>query len=327
MATPSNHWKLGLFVVCGVALGLTAAIVFGANSLRQETVSYRSYFNESVQGLEVGAPVKFRGVTIGYVATIDVAPDRRHVGVTSNLGVEEIDLMGLGHREDEALRIHVPPDLRIQLASAGITGVKFLQLDFFPVESNPTPELPFPVQENYIPAAVSVMKNLEDSVIEAVDQFPEMTSAALKLIERVDHLVTDVDETELPARALTTLTSIEHTFTTLSKTLNELEAGQVSTQAQATLKRLDGAIARIDGVTQQVAGITEQIGGERGVVVSAERATDAMGDVAVNARGLTQDLAATLRDVQQAAESIQRLASALERDPDMLLKGRAEGTP
>ena len=320
MATPSNHWKLGLFVVCGVALGLGSALIFGARSLRQDTVSYRSYFNESVQGLEVGAPVKFRGVTIGSVSTIDVAPDRRHVGVTSDLRVRAIDLMGLGHREQDALQIHVPPDLRIQLASAGITGVKFVQLDFFPIESNPLPDLPFPVQENYIPAAVSVMKNLEDAVIEAVDRFPEMTNAALQLIERVDHLVDDVDKTQLPARALTTLASVEHTFKTLSKTLNQLEAGKLATQAQATLRRLDGAIANVDS-------ITSRIGGEGGVVTSAERATDAIGDVAVNTRGFTDDLAATLQDVQQAAEAIERLASALERDPDMLLKGRAQETP
>lgn len=317
MATPSNHWKLGLFVVCGVSLGLASAVVFGAHSLQKDTVSYRSYFNESVQGLEVGAPVKFRGVTIGAVSTIDVAPDRRHVGVTSDLGVREIDLMGLGHRDDKTLRIHVPPDLRIQLASAGITGVKFVQLDFFPVESNPVPNLPFPVQENYIPAAVSVMKNLEDAVIEAVDRFPEMTNAALRLIDRVDHLVDDVDKTQLPARALTTLASVEHTFKTLTKTLNQLEADKVSTQAQATMRRLDDAILSIDN-------IAKKIGDEGGVVTSAERATDALGDVAVNARGFTDDLAATLQDVQQAAEAIQRLASALERDPDMLLKGRAQ---
>lgn len=318
VATPSNHWKLGLFVVCGVSLALATVVAFGARGLHQETVSYRSYFNESVQGLDVGAPVKFRGVTIGTVSKIDVAPDRRHVGVTSDLGVREIDLLGLGHRDDATLRIHVPKDLRIQLASAGITGVKFVQLDFFPAKTNPLPQLPFPVQENYIPAAVSTMKNLEDAVIQAVDRFPEMTDAALALIERLDVLVSDIDQNQLPARTLTTLASVELTFSSLRTTLNQLEAGKVSAHARATLERLDDAIARIDAVM-------ERVGGDKGVIVSAERATNAMGDVAVNARGLTEDLGATLQDVQQAAESIQRLTHALERDPDMLLKGRAKG--
>ena len=61
--------------------------------------------------------------------------------------------------------------------------------------------------------------------------------------------------------------------------------------------------------------------------MSAGRASDAMGDAAVNARGLTDDLGATMRDVQQAAQAVQKLADALERDPDMLLKGRASSKP
>jgi paraquat-inducible protein B len=304
-------------VVCGIALGLATIVILGARSLRKETVSYVSYFDESVQGLEVGSPVKFRGVTIGTVSRIGVAPDRRHVGVTSDLGVEEINLMGLAHGKGKKLQIHVPDDLRIQLASAGITGVKFVQLDFFSVKANPVPKLPFAVPENYIPAAVSTLKNLEDAIVDAVERFPEMIDASLRLIDKVEHLVNDIDQTQIPKRALLTLTSVERAFSSVRDTLLQLEAGKVSAQARATLERLDGAIARVDKMM-------ERVNGDKGVIVSAERATDAMGDVAVNARGLTDDLGATLHDVQQAAESIQRLTDALERDPDMLLKGRSK---
>jgi phospholipid/cholesterol/gamma-HCH transport system substrate-binding protein len=320
VATPSNHWKLGLFVVCGVALGLTSVVLLGARSLHKENVSYLSYFDESVQGLEVGSAVKFRGVTIGTVSKIDVAPDRRHVAVTSDLGVDEINLMGLGQGKGKKLRIHVPEDLRIQLASAGITGVKFVQLDFFSIKDNPVPLLPFAVPENYIPAAVSTMKNLEDAIVHAVDRFPDMTDAAMKLIEKLDHLVNDIDQTRLPERTLTTLASVDRAFAGVRTTLKELDAGKISVQARATLAELDGAIARIDRMI-------DRVDGDKGVIVSAQRASDAMGDVAVNARGLTDDLGATLQGIQQAAESIQKLTDALERDSDMLLKGRAKGAP
>ena len=68
MSAPSNHWKLGLFVVAGVGLFLALLGGLGARGLRKETVTYTTYFDESVQGLDVGSPVKFRGVTIGNVA-------------------------------------------------------------------------------------------------------------------------------------------------------------------------------------------------------------------------------------------------------------------
>jgi ABC-type transporter Mla subunit MlaD len=318
VATPSNHWKLGLFVVCGVTLGLTALVVLSARSLRTETVQYKSYFDESVQGLESGSPVKFRGVTIGRVSAIDVAPDRRHVAVTSELGVDEINLMGIGSGKGKKLAITVPPDLRVQIASAGITGVKFVQLDFFPIKSNPPPNLPFPVSSNYIPAAVSTMKNLEDAVIHAVDRFPEMTDAALKLMDKLNLLLIDIEERHLPAQAASALSKTDSALTAVQTAVTRLDTGKIGAQADKALAELGGAAARMNR-------LLDRLDGDKGLMTSAQRASDAVGDAALSARGLGDDLLTTLRDVQVLTESLSRLTSALERDSDMLVKGRAKG--
>jgi phospholipid/cholesterol/gamma-HCH transport system substrate-binding protein len=318
MATPSNHWKLGLFVVCGVALGLGALVVFSARSLSAETVQYKSYFNESVQGLETGSPVKFRGVTIGRVSAIDVGPDRRHVAVTSELRVDAVNLMGIGSGKGKNLAIRVPPDLRVQIASAGITGVKFVTLDFFPIKTNPPPDLPFPVSNNYIPAAVSTMKNLEDAVIHAVDRFPEMTDAAMKLMDKVNLLLNEIEAKHLPAVAASTLAKTDSALLALQTTATRLDTAKIGAQAEQTLAELGGTAVRMNR-------ILDRIDGDKGVVMSAQRASDAVGDAALSARGLGEDLSTTLRDVQLLTQSLVRLADALERDSDMLLKGRAKG--
>ncbi|MDF2698350.1 MAG: Paraquat-inducible protein, partial [Labilithrix sp.] len=70
MAAPTNHFKLGLFVLLAFAAVIATLITLGAWSMRKDSVQYHTYFNESVQGLDVGAPVKFRGVTIGFVSGI-----------------------------------------------------------------------------------------------------------------------------------------------------------------------------------------------------------------------------------------------------------------
>jgi phospholipid/cholesterol/gamma-HCH transport system substrate-binding protein len=317
MASPSNHWKLGLFVVCGVTLGLSALVLFSARSLRTETVQYKSYFDESVQGLETGSPVKFRGVTIGRVSAIDVAPDRRHVAVTSELGVDAINLMGLGSGKGKNLAIRVPPDLRVQIASAGITGVKFVQLDFFSIKGNPPPELPFPVSVNYIPAAVSTMKNLEDAVIQAVDRFPEMTDAAMKLMDKVNRLMDEIEEKHLPTRAASALAKTDSALTAVQASVAKLDTGRIGAQAEKTLVDLSETAVRMNH-------ILNRLDGDKGVVASAQRASDAVGDAALSARGLGEDLSTTLHDVQRLAESLGRLTDALERDSDMLVKGRAK---
>ena len=66
--------------------------------------------------------------------------------MTYELGVKVLDALGLAveKRLGPKRKLFIPPDLRAQLASTGITGVKFVQLDFFAVQTNPPPELPVP---------------------------------------------------------------------------------------------------------------------------------------------------------------------------------------
>src|ERR1039457_4633113 len=133
MATPTNHYKLGLFVIVGFAAVIAVAVVLGGAHIGKNTIRYHSYFNESVQGLDLGSPVKFRVVTLGIVSAIDIAPDHRRVDVVSELDTDHVKRMGL----TEAGTVHgkdkfaIPPDLRVQLNSQGITGVKFVAIDFF----------------------------------------------------------------------------------------------------------------------------------------------------------------------------------------------------
>src|SRR5205814_304905 len=93
--TAVSHWKLGLFVVGTIAVMVGTTFWLGARGFRRESFPAVTYFDESVQGLEVGSPLKFRGVTVGTVADITIAPDRRNVQVTSDVYVDAILRLGL----------------------------------------------------------------------------------------------------------------------------------------------------------------------------------------------------------------------------------------
>ena len=318
MSTPTNHWKLGFFMVVGIAASVAAIIFFGGRSLKKETVPYKTYFDESVQGLEVGSPVKYRGVSIGSVSVIDLAGDKRHVEVTYELGVKVLDSLGLAEKSQGAkTTIDVPPDLRVQLASSGITGVKFMQLDFFDVKTNPATELPFEVPENYIPAVASMMKNLEDSVVHAVDQFPELARQLLTVITQLSAILGQIESHGLPQKVAQTLGLINKVLAQVDTALVALDTGTLSKEAQHTLQNLNGAITGVN----QVVG---RVGGEKGLAVSLQRTSDALGTMAQNANHVGPAMEDALKDVQGAANSVQRLADSLDLDPDMLIKGRAK---
>jgi len=329
MAAPTNHWKLGLFVVTGFVLTLATVALLGTRSLRKEIGRYVTYFDESVQGLEKGAPIKFRGVTIGNVGQIDVAADHRHVEVTLDLNIAvlsrlRLDVAAAPGTRGSRKKLAIATDLRVQLASAGLTGVKFLQLDFFDVDNTPLPVLPFPVPENYIPAAPSTLKSLEDAIVRVMGRVPELAdqlgailTQASSILQSLDHVVGAVSKQQLPEQLAATLATVNRTAGEAQHKVEQIDTGKLSNQAEKVLVNLDQVMNRLSSVLNDISG-------EKGLLTSMTRASDAVGDTARNADGASAQLEDTLVAIREAAKSIHKLADALEKDPDMLLKGRAE---
>ena len=94
----------------------------------------------------------------------------------------------------------------------------------------------------------------------------------------------------------------------LQSKLDQLPMAELSRDASATMARLDQVLARLDG--------------KDGLLASALRTSDSLGDLA--GPRLQADLGAAVRDVREAAVALRQLAEALQRDPDMLLKGKAQ---
>jgi ABC-type transporter Mla subunit MlaD len=243
-----------------------------------------SYFDESVQGIEVGSPIKFRGVTIGTVGKIMVAPDHRHIEVESELGVEELSRLGLDIGKKPKLfgaprKLEIADDLRLQLVSAGLTGVKFLQLDFFDVAAYPPPRLPFPVPHNYIPTVPSMLKSLEESMNSIMSRLPQIADQTSAILAEIDVIVRDVSGRQIPRRIASTIDSV------------------------------DGVVTRIER--------------DDGLLTSIERASNAIGDALRDADGLGGQISETMAALQALARSMRMFTEALEQDPEMLLKGRS----
>ena len=316
MSAPTNRWKLGAFVVGSVLVGLAAAGVLTAQTMRVVAVTYASYFDEAVTGLEVGSPVRYRGVKIGNVSAIDVAADQRHVEVIYSLGVKVLSRLGLaGTSHGKETKILMPPALRVQIASAGLTGTKYLQIDFFDPGGTPPPVLPFPVPENHIPATPSTMKNLEDAVVRAVDMLPDLTRDLGGLGARLNVIVADVNRRELPIKVAGTLNNTNQLVASLQRKLDQLQVDELSRDAAAALK---GASVAMEKMNRALDRLDET----DGLFASVQRTSDSFNDVAGPRLGANLDQ--TGRDLREAAVAVRQLVEALQRDPDMLIKGKSK---
>jgi hypothetical protein len=307
MAAPTSHWKLGLFIVASLGLVLGTVLFLGARSLGRDQVEYVTYYDESVQGLDVASPVKLRGVTVGTVSHIHMAQDDRHVEVGMKL-------------EPGALpRGELPADLRVQLVGQGITGVKYLELDFFDARHHPRPALPFSTPPNYVPAAVSTMKTLEGAVVDSADRMPEIADAMLRTTSQLARLMDGLEAAHLGPAMARTLAHMDHTLETIDQKLASLDLGALSRDARKAIVDLDDSVL---ATRHDFDRIVARIDGDQGLLASFTRTASAYGDLAHGALG--DELADTLHDLRQAAVAIARLASTLEIDSDMLVKGRSE---
>jgi len=317
MSTPTNHWKLGLFVVSALLVGAAGIVYFGSRNLPKDVVTYVSYFDEAVTGLENGAPVKYRGVTLGNVSNVEVAPDRRHVQVSYDISsgaAQRLALQGAGGEKSL-----VAAGLRAQLGSQGVTGVKYISLDLFD-GADPPEALPFDPPPRYIPTTASTLKNLESAVTDAADRLPEVTEQLVVMLGRINGMLEQVEKERIPQRTSATLGNVDQVLAVLQTKLEGFKSAELSHEAEATLHQVQDTIGRVNK-------LLERVDGKEGVLANVERASIGMGDVARNASQVGTEAERTLREVGEAATAVRELADALERQPDMLLKGRARSTP
>jgi paraquat-inducible protein B len=131
---------IGAFVVGALALVVIAVLMFGSGRFFRTTKDFVLYFDGSVNGLRVGAPVKFRGVEIGSVKNIllRLETDQKalRIPVIIELELEKFTskgASGAGMEDPEASKQLIDSGLRGQLQMESfVTGLLFVGLDFFP---------------------------------------------------------------------------------------------------------------------------------------------------------------------------------------------------
>lgn len=159
MAGKTSKFMVGLFVSLGVVIIVVAIIWVGATKYFEKGDHYVAYFDESVQGLQKDSIVKYRGVDVGRVEKIGVAPDNHLIAV----------IMRINLRED------LPKTTIAQLKVAGITGMVFVELDRQkPGEAAQSPKISFPSEYPVIPTRPGEIAKIMSGVSSVVDKFDQL---------------------------------------------------------------------------------------------------------------------------------------------------------
>jgi paraquat-inducible protein B len=318
MSNKANPALIGAFVVGAVALTVVAVVIFGSGRLFKPTTRAVCFFSGDVMGLNVGAPVKFKGVDVGSVAevrlriseergvpTVESVKQGVRMPVVIDIENEKVTQGGATQTLDRArLNELIELGLRAQLVSQSlVTGLLIVKLDFMP-DIPPTFVLPRDSELVEIPTAPTSLQQIQAAAqdvirrLEAID-LERLVNAATGALESVDQLAKRPSLREAVDALPATVDNVNTTLGSMRELLARFdrEQGPLLASLKGTSDTANTALAQ--------AGVTL-------------RSMQAL--IAPNAP-LAVDLATTLRELAAAAHSVRLLADSLDRNPSALVRG------
>jgi phospholipid/cholesterol/gamma-HCH transport system substrate-binding protein len=321
MASQKTKFTVGLFLVIGISLIVLVTIWLGMSHFLQEGQYYVTYFDESVQGLDVDSIVKYRGVPVGRVESIDVAPDAKLIQVTLKIeSVQKLD-----------------KDIVAQLTLVGITGSIFVELDR-KAEGEPdqSPYLSFPSEYQVVASKPSEISELLQGVDDLLKQLNSLDIGGIseKAQLSLDHINKKISEANIKGIS----DSLESSLSRIDQVLNDQRLDGILTSMDEAGKTINALIAKIDRSLSQFESV---LNGVEGIVTEEKesfkkgiedfrKAMENASALFVNGSLLVretdesvtylmEDLSSTVQNLERASENLNELLESLGEQPWQLL--------
>lgn len=317
MRTKVSPTMIGAFVVGALVLAVVGVVVFSSGRMFKQTADFVLFFAGDVNGLNVGAAVKFKGVTIGSVSDVQLrfgdpkkvsAEDvSKGIRIPVHISIDQHRLVGPRTISDRSqLKELIDLGLRAQLrAESLVTGRLFVQLDFMP-DKPATFVLPPGSKTLEIPTVSTAIE--------------EVQMAAENLLRKLEDVQVD---------------TVVKSVTDLTDNLNAVVA---SPELKETIRSLPTTVAHLDQAVASLHELSARLGAKSGPLLDSLKGTSEKGAAAMDqARAtlqsveqlvepespLSTQLYGSLQEVSEAARALRLLAMLLERNPSVLVRGSA----
>jgi paraquat-inducible protein B len=314
---------IGAFVVGAIALVVAAVLILGSGKLFLHSREFVLYFDGSVNGLRVGAPVKFKGVEIGSVKNIllqlgsDMSVQR--IPVIIRVDAEKITKRGgegATVTDPELAKALIDQGLRGQLQMEGfVTGLLHIGLDFFP----DTPA-------HFVQSSQNVNQYQEIPTIHSVfEQAQDVVGRIVTRLEQIDFqgLLSSLEQTSKGVNSMVNSPELKGSLQALQRAMPKVEEAIATVRDVA--KTVDDNFKGLSSDLQQTSSETRVALKQAGETMKeAEAALSTMKTVIDPDSQTFYELTRSLREVSAAAKSLRQLTSYLERNPRALIFGKPE---
>ncbi|MCB1120014.1 MAG: MCE family protein [Verrucomicrobiae bacterium] len=332
MSAKPNPTVIGFFVLGALAFTILGLIFLGQSAFNRTNYRFVTYFDETVSGLEIGAPVKFRGVKIGQVTELKIfLGETDGQGVSSRIPViyevtkESLEdtfggLIDLSKPDD--LRRYIDEGLRARLATSSfITGLMYVELDLVDPRQYPAEYYSQFADLFEIPTFKGPLAEISDNVSEFIKRFNTVDIEAIshRLISLLENLNNEVQDADL-GNLSQSLQETAKAFTTLAE----------SPQIPKLLNELEHTIDEFTGLAQDIRSTVDPTARE--LQTTLQQMTKTLQSLEVTASSLhvmvrpqssiRTNLDEALVSLANAAQSLRSLTEYLERNPSALITGR-----
>jgi phospholipid/cholesterol/gamma-HCH transport system substrate-binding protein len=300
MKNKTPAFLLGLFVTIGVLLAAGLIIWIGASKYFQKGKTYITFFDESVQGLQVDSSVKYRGVEVGRVHTIRVAPDYKLVEVVMKINLE-------GPLQKDTIS---------QLKAAGITGLVFIELDRRrDGDLDKSPEITFGTEYPLIPSKPSELRELIlgiDAVIVQIKQidFKGISDQTIRTGKSIEDLMSSPKVKQSLVHIESIASHIDNVTERIDQISQQGKIDAVFTEAGSTLAEIKGLAAKMKEELQNMKLSETSVKTGR-MIEGLDR----------RSKAITLELKITSEHLRKTSEELELLVDRLKANPSDLIFG------
>lgn len=307
MGKQRTKFMVGLFMAGGLAIAVVAVIWLGMSRFLEKGRFYAVYFDESVQGLTVDSPVKYRGVAIGRVDRILVAPDSKLIEVVMKV--------------ESGLKVE--NDMVAQLKVVGITGSMFIELDRITAGTPArSPKLSFPTEYPVVVTRPSDINELFRGIDDIIQKLNSLDIAGIS-----DRLKTTLEHTDEAIRAADlggVSKSVKEAVERMDRTMAAMETDKISAELRTAIASLNQDFDP-ERWTALLDNLGDRIDSIKGVIENADSMlSGANGTVRETGAGMTalsRQLLVVSQELEKASRNLNRILDQTADQPSQLLFG------
>ncbi len=305
-----SYFKIGLFVICAIVIGVIGVVVLGGAKFFQKKNIIETYIDESVQGLDIGSPVKFRGVPVGNVEEItltgvEYGTRRGYVVVRAGIS-RNVFQFSLADPANPAFIAEVQRGLRVRLAPQGLTGQAYLEADYLNPKLNPPLEIDWRPKYPYVPSAQSRITQLSDAVerilrnVEQLD-IQRLIGSVESSLKTIDKLASGANLDKISTQAVALLTEVRETNLQLKQVVGGSDLKDAVKDAAVAAGTARQILERADKPLSQL-------------IADLPKASESINRVAQRLDAVTANLPETNAQFRQTLQQLNRLISGQQRD-------------